>query len=61
MIQALGLRIVDGRTFSSGEAARREALVTQAFARSGFFDGRRSAGRSTAGRPRGKWSAFSKT
>ena len=39
MIQALGLRIIDGRTFSSGEAARREALVTQAFARSGFFDG----------------------
>ena len=39
MIQALGLRIVEGRTFSSGEAARREALVTQAFARSGFFDG----------------------
>jgi putative ABC transport system permease protein len=39
MIQALGVRIVEGRTFSSGEAARREALVTQAFARSGFFDG----------------------
>ncbi len=39
MIQALGMRVVEGRTFSSGEAARREALVTQAFARSGFFDG----------------------
>ena len=39
LIQALGVRIVEGRTFSNGEAARREALVTQAFARSGFFDG----------------------
>jgi len=39
MIRALGLRIVDGRGFSSGEAGRREALVTRAFARSGFFDG----------------------
>jgi putative ABC transport system permease protein len=38
-IQALGLRIVEGRTFSSGEAGRGEALVTRAFARSGFFDG----------------------
>jgi putative ABC transport system permease protein len=39
MIQALGLRIVEGRTFSDGEAARREALITRSFARSGFFDG----------------------
>jgi predicted permease len=39
MIRALGLRIVEGRTFSEGEAGRREALVTRAFARSGFFDG----------------------
>ena len=39
MIQALGLRILEGRTFSDGEAGRREALVTGAFARSGFFDG----------------------
>ena len=39
MIQALGLRIIEGRTFSSGEAGRREALITRAFARSGFFDG----------------------
>jgi putative ABC transport system permease protein len=39
MIGALGLRIVEGRGFSDGEAARREALVTRSFARSGFFDG----------------------
>jgi len=39
MIRALGLRIVEGRGFSDGEAGRREALVTRAFARSGFFDG----------------------
>ena len=38
-IQALGLRILEGRTFSSGEAGRGEALVTRTFARSGFFDG----------------------
>src|SRR5262245_1835693 len=39
MIQALGLRVVEGRAFSSGEAAKGEALVTRTFARSGFFDG----------------------
>jgi len=39
MIQALGLRIIEGRTFSGGETGRDEALVTRAFARSGFFDG----------------------
>jgi predicted permease len=39
MIQALGLRIVEGRTFSDGEAGRGEALITRSFARSGFFDG----------------------
>ena len=38
-VQALGLRIVEGRTFSAGELARREALVSRAFAHSGFFDG----------------------
>ena len=38
-VQALGLRIVEGRTFSAGELARREALVSRAFANSGFFDG----------------------
>ena len=38
-IQALGLRIVEGRTFSDGDAGRGEALITRAFARSGFFDG----------------------
>ncbi|HKE83349.1 MAG TPA: ABC transporter permease [Vicinamibacterales bacterium] len=37
---AMGLRIVDGRSFSVGEAARHETLVTRAFARSAFFDGR---------------------
>ena len=37
---AIGLRIVQGRTFSAGEGARREALVSRAFANSGFFDGR---------------------
>ena len=36
---AIGLRIVQGRTFSAGEPARREALVSRAFANSGFFDG----------------------
>ena len=30
---------MEGRTFSSGEAGRREALVSRAFAHSGFFDG----------------------
>ena len=39
MIQALGLRIVEGRSFSAGEAAKGEALVTRTFARSGFFEG----------------------
>jgi putative ABC transport system permease protein len=39
MIRALGLRIVEGRGFSEGEVGRHEALVTRAFARSGFFDG----------------------
>ena len=39
MIRALGLRIVEGRGFSSGEAGRHEALVTRSFAHSGFFDG----------------------
>jgi putative ABC transport system permease protein len=37
--RAIGLRIVEGRGFSAGDAARREALVTRAFARSTFFDG----------------------
>jgi putative ABC transport system permease protein len=36
--EALGLRLVEGRMFSPGEAGRREALVSRAFARSGFFD-----------------------
>jgi putative ABC transport system permease protein len=39
MVHALGLRIVEGRIFSDGEAGRHEALVTRAFARSGFFNG----------------------
>jgi putative ABC transport system permease protein len=38
-VRALGMRVVEGRTFSDGEPARREALVSRAFARSGFFDG----------------------
>jgi len=38
-VEAMGLRIVQGRTFSAGELARREALVSRAFATSGFFDG----------------------
>jgi predicted permease len=38
-VAALGLRIVDGRGFSEGEAGRHEALITRAFARSAFFDG----------------------
>ena len=32
------MRIVEGRSFSAGEAGGREALITRAFARSGFFD-----------------------
>jgi len=36
---AMGLRVVEGRGFSEGEAGRHEALVTRAFARSAFFDG----------------------
>ena len=35
------MRIVEGRTFSDGEAGRGEALITRTFARSGFFDGPR--------------------
>jgi putative ABC transport system permease protein len=38
-VQALGLRIVQGRAFSAGELGRREALVSRTFANSGFFDG----------------------
>ena len=38
-IAAMGLRLVQGHPFSGGEAARREALVSRAFADSGFFDG----------------------
>ena len=38
-ISAMGLRVVEGRGFSDGEAGRHEALVTRAFARSAFFDG----------------------
>ena len=38
-VEAMGLRIAQGRTFSAGEPARREALVSHAFANSGFFDG----------------------
>jgi hypothetical protein len=37
--EAIGLRVVQGRTFSGGEPARREALVSRTFANSGFFDG----------------------
>jgi predicted permease len=36
---AMGMRVIEGRGFSDGEAARYEALVTRAFARSSFFDG----------------------
>ena len=36
---AMGMRVIEGRGFSDGEAARHEALVTRAFARSSFFDG----------------------
>jgi len=38
-VEAMGVRIAQGRTFSSGEPARREALVSRTFANSGFFDG----------------------
>jgi putative ABC transport system permease protein len=38
-VAALGMRLVEGRTFSEGEAAHGEALITQTFARSAFFDG----------------------
>jgi len=38
-IAALGMRLVEGRPFSDGEAAHREALITQTFARSAFFNG----------------------
>ena len=38
-VEAMGLRIAQGRTFSAGESARRQALVSHAFANSGFFDG----------------------
>jgi putative ABC transport system permease protein len=38
LVEAMGMRIVEGRSFSDGEAGRREALITRTFARSGFFD-----------------------
>jgi hypothetical protein len=38
-VEAMGLRIAQGRTFSAGEPARREALISRTFANSGFFDG----------------------
>jgi predicted permease len=38
-IDVMGMRIVEGRTFSEGEAAKGEVLVSRAFANSGFFDG----------------------
>ena len=38
-VAALGMRLVEGRTFSEGEAAHGEALITQTFADSAFFDG----------------------
>jgi putative ABC transport system permease protein len=38
-VDAMGMRLVEGRGFSQGEDARREALISRAFARSGFFDG----------------------
>jgi putative ABC transport system permease protein len=50
MIRALGLRIVEGRGFSSGEAGRHQALVTRSFARSGFFDGPAIGSRIYSGR-----------
>jgi putative ABC transport system permease protein len=39
LVEAMGMRILEGRSFSAGAAGAREALVTRAFARSGFFDG----------------------
>jgi predicted permease len=50
MIRALGLRIVEGRSFSRGEAGRHEALITRSFARSGFFDGPAIGSRIYSGR-----------
>jgi predicted permease len=38
-VEAMRLQVVQGHTFSAGERARREALVTRTFANSGFFDG----------------------
>jgi putative ABC transport system permease protein len=37
MLQTLGMRIRRGRTFSSGTAARTEAIVNQALVRSGYL------------------------
>ena len=39
LVEAMGMRIVEGRSFSAGAAGGREALITRAFARSGFFEG----------------------
>jgi predicted permease len=39
LVEAMGMRIIEGRSFSAGAAGGREALVTRAFARSGFFEG----------------------
>jgi len=38
-VNAMGMTVVEGRSFTEGEPARREALISRAFARSGFFDG----------------------
>ena len=52
-VAAMGLRIAQGRTFSAGEPARREALISRTFANSGFFDGP-ALGRQIYG-GRGSW------
>jgi putative ABC transport system permease protein len=54
LLPALGIRIVEGRTFSGGDAGRREALVNQAFVRSGIL-GPDALGRRLYSSTQGPW------
>jgi putative ABC transport system permease protein len=52
-VTAMGMPVLEGRGFSEGEAASREALISRTFARSGFFDGPAIGRRIYTGR--GSW------
>jgi predicted permease len=54
LLPALGIRIVEGRTFGAGDAGRGEALVNQAFVRSGIL-GQNAVGRRLYSSNDGEW------